>query len=110
MTESQTKITAVKNSQDLNQLEEQYKTKIANLEQKALDWENAAITEKKAKDELEDDYKVKLKTTEQERDEWKNQAHASQRVYQSQEKTQKQNDFLTEFNKLQAKKGIETTN
>jgi hypothetical protein len=37
MTDNQEKITAVKNSADLNNLEEQYKTKIADLEQKALD-------------------------------------------------------------------------
>jgi hypothetical protein len=35
--ENKDKITAVKNSQDLNNLEEQYKEKITTLEQKALD-------------------------------------------------------------------------
>ncbi|MDR1670545.1 MAG: hypothetical protein LBR43_02380 [Spiroplasmataceae bacterium] len=105
MTDNQEKITAVKNSADLNNLEEQYKTKIADLEQKALDWENAAIAEKKAKDELEDNYKVRLKTTEQERDGWKNQAHQNRKVYQTEQKIQQQNDVLSELSRLQAKKG-----
>ena len=106
MTESKEPITAVKNSADLNQLEEQYKEQIKDLEQKALDWENAFIAEKRAKNEMEDNYKVRLKTTEQERDEWKNQAHQNNKIYQSQEKVKKETDFLTEFTRLQQKKGI----
>ena len=110
MTDNQEKITAVKNSQDLNQLEEQYKSKIANLEQKALDWENAAITEKKAKDEMEDDYKIQVKSLTQEKDEWKNQAHQNTKIYQSQTKIKKESDVLSELAKLQEKKGIDLNN
>lgn len=106
MTDEQIKITAVKNSQDLNDLEERYKEQIKKLEQQALDWENAFIAEKRAKNEMEDNYKVRLKTTEQERDEWKNQAHQNNKIYQSQEKVKKETDFLTEFTRLQQKKGI----
>lgn len=87
-------------------MEEDYKEQIKELEQKALDWENASIAEKRAKKKLEDEYKIKLKTTEQERDEWKNEAHAASKVYQTEKKTKEQTDFLSELAKLQEKKGI----
>ncbi|KLL04012.1 MAG: hypothetical protein MRERV_8c051 [Mycoplasmataceae bacterium RV_VA103A] len=96
------KITPIKNSEDLEKLKAKYEQEIEQHKQEALDWKNAAI---KSNDIIVEKDKA-IGRLETERDDWKKEAHASRRVQQESKQAKETNDFLTELQKLQAKKGI----
>jgi len=100
MNEKDQKITAVKNSEDLEKLKTDYENEIERHKQNALDWKNAAIK----KDETILERNKALERLEVERDDWKKEAHARNKIYQTEKKTKEQTDFLTELAKLQEKK------
>ena len=103
MTESnKEKITAVKNSEDLEKLKTEYESEIEKHKQAALDWKNAAIK----KDETILEKNKHIERTETERDDWKKEAHSARKVYQAEKTTKQATDVLSELAKLQAKKGI----
>jgi hypothetical protein len=102
MTESQIKITAVQNAEEQAKLTKQLEEQVKERDDAILKLENDLYKSEQERVNLGS----VLKKTESERDSWKNQTHAAQKVQQNREEVQKQNDFQTEFNKLQAKKGI----
>jgi hypothetical protein len=106
MNEPNEKITPIKNSEDLQRLAVKYETKIEDLKQKALDWENTAIAEKAERLDLKANLEAELSKAIQDRDIWKREAMAARTVYQEKEKVVAQADFITELAKLQAKRGI----
>ena len=97
------KITAVKNSEDLEKLKADYEKEIERHKQEALDWKNAAIK----KDETILESNKALERLEVERDDWKKEVHQSRKSYQAEKKTKEVTDFLSELAKLQEKKGIQ---
>lgn len=102
MTEKEEKITPLKNSEDYEQLKAEYLAKIAEKEAEVEKWKNTAI--KSDKESLVKDKVIERLT--EERDDWKTEATAARKVHQESKQVKEQTDFLTEFNKLQAKKGI----
>lgn len=90
------KITAVKNSEDLEKLKTDYESEIERHKQAALDWKNAAIK----KDETILERNKALERLEIERDDWKKEAHSARKTYQAEKKTQQETDFITELAKL----------
>ena len=94
------KITPIKNSEDHNRVVAKLEEQIEAAKQKALDWENACYK----KDETILETKKAKERAEQERDDWKREAFANRRIEQEKKHTKEQNDFLTEFNKLQQAK------
>ncbi|CAI2199107.1 14948_t:CDS:1, partial [Funneliformis geosporum] len=42
-----------------------------------------------------------------EKEDWKREAHSARKVYQETKQHKEQTDFLSEFKKLQAKKGFQ---
>jgi len=102
MTETQEKITSTKNIEEQEKLKVKYEEESKEQQEKILKLENT-ITKKN--DEIFELQKNNKKIAE-ERDDWKNEAHASRKVYQESKQVKEQNDFLTEFKKLQAQKGM----
>jgi len=103
MTETQKPNNPLKIEKGTDHLElvAKYEAKIAETKQQANSWKEASVaSENKA---LEKD-KV-IERLEKERDDWKQEALSSRKVYQEQKQHEEQNDFLTEFKKLQEKKG-----
>lgn len=103
MNEQKEKITAVQNAEEQAKLTKQLEEQVQERDEAILKLENDLYKSEQERVNLGS----VLKKTESERDSWKNQAHASQKVQQNKEEIKKQNDFQTEFNKLQAKKGIQ---
>jgi hypothetical protein len=104
--ETQEKITPSKNIEEQERLKQKYEEESKEQQQKILDLENT-ITKKN--DEIFELQKAN-KNLATERDDWKKEAHAARKVNQESKIVKEQNDFLTEFNKLQAKKGINIDN
>jgi len=102
MTETNEKITPLKNSEEHNKLISNYEQEIEKHKQETLDWKNACIKKEESILEL----KKTNERLETEKDDWKREAHAARKVYQEQKQVKEQNDFLTEFRNLQAKKGL----
>jgi len=96
------KITPIKNSEDHNKVVAKYEAEIEEVKQKALDWENACYK----KDETILELKKAKQKAEEEKDDWKKEAHSARRVQQETKEYKEKNDFLTEFKKLQEKKGL----
>jgi hypothetical protein len=69
--------------------------------QKALDWENACYK----KDETILEIKKAKERAEREAEDWKKEARANRRIEQEKQHTKEQNDFQTEYLKLQEQKG-----
>ena len=95
------KITPLKNSEEHQKLVNKYEAEIETHKQATLDWKNAAIK----KDDTILELKKARERAEAERDDWKREAHASRRVQAESQQAKEQTDFLTEFKKLQEKKG-----
>lgn len=102
MTEPKEKITLEKNIQEQEDRKAQYETDREVWKQEKLQLQNLLG---KKNDEIFELQKANEKLTE-ERDDWKKEAHASRKTYQAEKKTKEQTDFMSEFAKLQAKKGI----
>lgn len=94
------KITPLKNSEDHNRLVAEFEAEIEKHKQETLDWKNACI---KKDDTILEKNKV-IERLEEDVDTWKKETHAARRIQQESKHTKEQNDFLTEFNKLQEAK------
>jgi hypothetical protein len=95
------KITPIKNSEDHNRVVAKLEAEIEAEKQKALDWENACYK----KDETILEIKKAKERAEREAEDWKKEARANRRIEQEQKQTKAQNDFKTEYLKLQEQKG-----
>ena len=96
------KITSSKNIEEQEKLKQKYEEESKEQQQKILDLENT-ITKKN--DEIFELQKAN-KNLATERDDWKKEAHAARKVQSETKQHKETTDFLTEFNKLQQKKGI----
>ena len=101
MTNTEQKITPIKNSEDHNKLVANYEQEIEKHKQETLDWKNAAIK----KDETILELKKAKERVEAEKDDWKREASARAKIFQQSKQHKEANDFNTEIIKLQAKKG-----
>jgi hypothetical protein len=95
-------ITPLKNTEDYEKLKEKYELEKKQLKDEAEKWKNTAI---KRDDLLLEKDKALDRLTE-ERDDWKREAHSARRVQQETKQHKEQTDFLTEFQRLQEKKGL----
>ena len=95
------KITAIKNSEDHNRVVAKLEEQIEAAKQQALDWENACYK----KDETILAIKNAKERAEKETEDWKKEARSARRINQEQKQTKAQNDFKTEYIKLQEQKG-----
>ena len=101
MNEQQEKITPLKNSEDMEKLIQDLKSELAKEKQETLTWKNSKI-------KTEQDLFAKEKEAErlaQEVEDWKRKTHAARRIQSESKQVKEQNDFKTEFIKLQEQKG-----
>lgn len=101
--ENNEKITSDKIIEKQEKLKVKYEAEIEATQQENLKLKNT-ITEKD--NEIFELQKTNKRVAD-ERDDWKTEANARSKVYQESKQAKEQNDFLTEFKKTQAKKGIE---
>ena len=100
MTQTNEKITPAQISESQENLKAKYELEIETAQQATL----------KAKKELTDkdneifELQKQNKKLANEVDDWKTEAHRNRRIEQEKKQTKQQNDFLTEFNKLQEAK------
>ena len=95
------KITPLKNSEDMEKLIQDLKSELAKEKQKTLTWKNSKI-------KTEQDLFAKEKEANrlaQEVEDWKRETHAARRIQSESQQVKEQNDFKTEFIKLQEQKG-----
>ena len=95
------KITPLKNSEDMEKLIQDLKSELAKEKQETLTWKNSKI-------KTEQDLFAKEKEAErlaQEVEDWKRKTHAARRIQSESKQVKEQNDFKTEFIKLQEQKG-----
>lgn len=101
MNEQQEKITPLKNSEDMEKLIQDLKSELAKEKQETLTWKNSKI-------KTEQDLFAKEKENgrlSQEVEDWKRETHAARRIQSESKQVKEQNDFKTEFIKLQEQKG-----
>ena len=103
MNQQPEKITPLKNTEDYENLKQKYETEKQELKAEVEKWKNTAI---KRDDLLLEKDKALDRLTE-ERDDWKTEAHKQRKVYQETKQHKEQTNFLSEFKKLQAKKGFQ---
>jgi hypothetical protein len=103
MNDQKEKITPLKNSEDYEKLKAEYETEKKQLKDKVEEWKNVAI---KRDEELLEKDKL-LERTLEEKEDWKREAHSARKIHQETKQHKEQADFLTEFKKLQAKKGFQ---
>jgi peptidoglycan hydrolase CwlO-like protein len=94
------KITSAKIIEEQEQLKAKYETEIKAVQQANLSLQNTLL---KKDDEIFELQKSQTSLT-KDRDEWKSEARRNRRIEQEQKQTKEQNDFLTEFAKLQEAK------
>lgn len=95
------KITPLKNSEDMEKLIQDLKSELAQEKQATLTWKNSKI-------KTEQELFAKEKETNrlaQEVEDWKRETHAARRIQSESQQVKAQNDFKTEFIKLQEQKG-----
>ena len=95
------KITPLKNSEDMEKLIQDLKSELAKEKQETLTWKNSKI-------KTEQDLFAKEKEVNrlaQEVEDWKRETHAARRIQSESKQVKEQNDFKTEFIKLQEQKG-----
>ena len=95
------KITPLKNSEDMEKLIQDLKSELAKEKQETLTWKNSKI-------KTEQDLFAKEKEANrlaQEVEDWKRETHAARRIQSESKQVKEQNDFKTEFIKLQEQKG-----
>ena len=100
MNENQEKITPLKNSEDMEKLIQDLKSELAKEKQETLTWKNSKI-------KTEQDLFAKEKENgrlNQEVEDWKREAHAARRIQSESKQVQEQNDFKSEYIKLQEQK------
>lgn len=103
MTDQKEKITPLQNSEDYEKLKADYEAKIEEKKDEVEKWKNTAIKSDDAS--LVKDKEIER--LEKEKDDWRQEALSARKVYKENKKTQEQTDFLTEFKRLQAKKGLQ---
>ena len=94
------KITPLKNSEDMEKLIQDLKSELAKEKQETLTWKNSKI-------KTEQDLFAKEKEANrlaQEVEDWKRETHATRRIQSESKQVKEQNDFKTEFIKLQERK------
>ena len=95
------KITPLKNSEDMEKLIQDLKSELAKEKQETLTWKNSKI-------KTEQDLFAKEKEANrlaQEVEDWKRETHAARRIQSESKQVKEQNDFKTEYIKLQEQKG-----
>jgi len=100
-TNTEQKITPLKNSEDMEKLIQDLKSELAKEKQETLTWKNSKI-------KTEQDLFAKEKALERaqtEVEDWKREANAARRIQSETKQAKATNDFNTEFIKLQQKKG-----
>lgn len=100
MNTTEQKITPIKNSEDHNKVVAKLEEQIEAEKQKALDWENACYK----KDDTIIELKKGKERAEAEREDWKREAHSIRKIQSETKQAKEQQDFNTEFIKLQEKK------
>lgn len=95
------KITPLKNSEDMEKLIQDLKTELAKEKQETLTWKNSKI---KTEQELFAKEKEANRLA-QEVEDWKRETHAARKIQSETKQAKEQQDFNTEFLKLQVKKG-----
>lgn len=101
--ESKEKSTPLKNIEEQEKLKVKYEDDVKEAQEKITTLENT-ITKKN--DEIFELQKSN-KSLSTERDDWKKEAHSARRVQQESKVHKETNDFLTEFKRLQEKKGLQ---
>jgi len=101
MNSTNEKITPLKNSEDYEKLKATYEAEKESLKAKVEEWKNVAI---KRDETIFEKDKVIERLTE-ERDDWKRDCHVARKIQSETKQAKEQQDFNTEFLKLQAKKG-----
>ena len=95
------KITSAKIIAEQEQLKAKYEAEIKQAQEDNLDLQNKIIKKDDEIFELQKNQESLVK----DRDEWKKEARANRRIEQEQKQTKAQNDFKTEYIKLQEQKG-----
>src|SRR2546423_14808467 len=99
MNESE-KITPLKNSEEMEKLIQDLKSELAKEKQETLTWKNSKI---KTEQDLFAKEKENARLNKEEED-WKRETHGARRIESESKQVKEQNDFLTEFAKLQEAK------
>ena len=95
------KITPLKNSEEHQKLIQSYEEKINQHKAKETEWQNAYLKSEQDKLELQ----KTLERTEAEKEDWKREAYSAKKIQSETKQHKAQQDFNTEFIKLQQKKG-----
>ena len=101
MTQTEEKITPLKNSEEMEKLIQDLKSELAQEKQETLTWKNSKI-------KTEQDLFAKEKEANrliQEVEDWKRETHAARQIKQESKQHKEATDFNTAFIKLQNKKG-----
>lgn len=102
MNENNEKLTPVQIAEKQEQIKQKYEADLANKDEQILNLQNK-LTDK---DNEIFDLQKEVGRTQQDRDDWKKEAHRNRRIEQDNKHTKEQNDFKSEFIKLQqAKRG-----
>jgi hypothetical protein len=100
MNNPEQKITPLQNSEDHEKLVQDYEAKIEQEKADKEKWKNAYLKSEQNRLEIG---KSQERTAE-ERDDWKRQAFANRKIELEKKQNKEQNDFKTEFIKLQEQK------
>ena len=95
------KLTSAKIIEEQEQLKAKYEAEIKAVQQANLSLQNTILKKDDEIFELQKSQESLIK----DRDEWKTEAHRNRRIEQEKKATKQQNDFLTEYIKLQEQKG-----
>ena len=101
MNQNQEKITPLKNSEEMEKLIQDLKSELAKEKQETLTWKNSKI---KTEQELFAKEKEANRLA-QEKEDWKREAYVARKIQSESKQAKEQQDFNTEFIKLQQKKG-----
>jgi len=100
MNETNQKITTAQIAENQEKLKAKYEAEIETAQQEILKLKNTCT---KKDDEIFELQKANQKLA-SEVEEWKAESHRNRRIEQAKQATKETNDFLSEFNKLQAAK------
>lgn len=101
MTENPEKITSAKIIEEQETLKQKYEAEIQAVQQENLSLQNTVLK----KDDEVFELQKENKSLATDRDEWKTEAHRNRKIEQDQKHNKAQNDFKSEFLKLQEQKG-----
>ena len=100
MNETNEKLTPAQIAEKQARIKQKYEEEVQAKDQQILSLQDK-LTDK---DNEIFDLQKAIGRAEKDRDEWKTEAHRNRRIEQEKKTTKEQNDFLTEFNKLQQAK------